>query len=130
MAYLAYFGVRPEHFHSKFSRPTTNFADIEGEGHHSENPEPRQTMGAEGKSGHRDMPKPCRTMLTPEKQFSDLLELILRLRCHAVTLPTYTIYTYFHCWLAGGSAIVSILSLGESPAELNLVEICRQINLT
>lgn len=63
--------------------------NVESEGHYGEDSEPCQTMDAEGEGGHRDIPEPCSTMLTFVMQFSNLLDLILRLRCHAVTLPTY-----------------------------------------
>ena len=89
MADLAYLGVMPEHFYWKLKRRrTTKLVDVEHEGRYSEDPEPCQKMNAESEGSQRDMPNPCHTMVILRKQFSDLLESILRLQCHAVTLHT------------------------------------------
>ena len=93
---LAYFGALPEHFYRRLKRRRpTNLVDVKGEGRYSEDLEPCQTMDAEGERGQRDMPEPCHTMVTLGMHFPDLLELILRLRCHTVTLPTYDTCMYF-----------------------------------
>ena len=89
-------GVMPEQFYWTLKRcRTTKLVDVEHDGRYSEDPEPCQTMDAKGEGGQRDMPEPCHTMVSLGKQFSDLLELILRLQCHAVTLPTCDTCMYF-----------------------------------
>ena len=74
-AYLADFGVQPELLYWKYERGViTSLVDAEGEG------------------GHREITAPCRTMVTFGMQFPDLLELALKLRCHAVALPPTTVH--------------------------------------
>ena len=127
---LAYSIVLPEHFYWIFERRhTTNLVDVEGEGHYSEDPEQCQTTDVEGEGGHREMPEACHTILTLRMQFSDLLELILGLRCHAVTLPRYVrplcVFLLMIRW-AERHGLYPII--GRIPAELNLAETCRQMH--